>query len=70
MKMLAIKVRMKVIYGVGMYRVLFYWDLAPGMREVGEKTDICNNYEEDASSDGDSTESNYDNYWRDVNTEW
>ena len=33
------------------------------MREVGEKMNNYNNYGEDVNSDGDSTESNYDNYW-------
>ena len=42
--------------------ILFYWKLAPGLREVREKINDCNNYGEDASGDGDSTESNYDNY--------
>ena len=50
--------------------ILFYWKLAPGLREVREKINDCNNYGEDASGDGDSTESNYDNYWGNVNSEW
>ena len=40
------------------------------MMEVAEKMNNCNNYEKDARIDGDSTESFYGKYWRNVNTEW
>ena len=40
------------------------------MREVGEKMNNYNDNVEGLNRDGDSTESNYDLYWGNVNSEW